>query len=130
MPFRRRAAPDRDGRPLRQSRETRPKLRNLERGTQAHYCSGMTQTQKLLIAIGVLALAGIAANRFAPGGGKGGHPDACRRFADEARRTCYSQLLSERLKQHGVADAVAAPDRIPPGHPRAAGHRLEYTHSG
>ncbi|OLC07336.1 MAG: hypothetical protein AUH41_10615 [Gemmatimonadetes bacterium 13_1_40CM_66_11] len=88
----------------------------------------MTQTQKLLIAIGVLALAGIAANRFAPGGGKGGHPDACRRFADEARRTCYSQLLSERLKQHGVADAVATLDAIAAADPGAAEHAHEYAH--
>jgi len=36
----------------------------------------MTQTQKLLIAIGILALTGIAANRFAPAG-KGGTARGC-----------------------------------------------------
>jgi hypothetical protein len=88
----------------------------------------MTQTQKLLIAIGVLAVAGIAANRLAPGVEKGRPGDACRRFADEARRTCYSQLLSERLKKHGVADAVATLDAIAAADPGAADHAHEYAH--
>src|SRR6266436_10303127 len=87
----------------------------------------MTQTQKLLIAIGILAVTGMAANRFAPAG-KGDPGDACRRFADEARRTCYSQLLSERLKQHGVADAVATLDAIAAADPGAAEHAHEYAH--
>ena len=89
----------------------------------------MTQTQKLLIAIGALAVAGIAANRLAPGVGKGGGPGvACLRFAGDARRTCYSQLLSERLKKHGVADAVATLDAIAAADPDAAEHAHEYTH--
>src|SRR6266508_4238298 len=126
-PCRRRAAPDPDGRPLRRSRETRPKLRNLEPRTQAHYCSAMTQTQKLLLAIGILGLTAIAANRFAPAG-KGGTGDACSRFVNEARRTCYSQLLSERLTKYGVADAVATLDAIAAADRDVAEHAHEFAH--
>src|SRR3989441_9234869 len=113
---RRRAAPDPDARPPRRSRErvysgaTRPKLRNLEPRTQAHYCSAMTQTQRLLLAVCIVALAGVAANTWGPGVWRGAA--ACRRYAGEARGTCYSQLLSERLKHHGVADAMATLDAI------------------
>jgi hypothetical protein len=89
----------------------------------------MTQTHKLLIAMAVVAAAGIAANQFARAGGKGAGPaDACRRFMDEARGTCYSQLLSERLKKHGVADAVATLDAIAAADPAAAEHAHEYAH--
>jgi len=89
----------------------------------------MTQTQRLLIAIGAVAVAGIAASRFAPGVGKGGNPGApCLRFAGEARGTCYSQLLSERLKKHGVADAVATLDAIAAADPDATEHAHEYSH--
>ncbi len=87
----------------------------------------MTQTQKLLIAIGILAVTGIAANRFAPAG-KGDRGDACRRFVNEARRTCYSQLLSERLKQHGVADAVATLDNLAARDVDVAEHAHEFAH--
>src|SRR5207249_10858103 len=126
--WRQRAVPDPGARPRRRSHErvyaeggagragraggaTRPKLRKLEPRTQAHYCSAMTQTQKVLIALGIVAVTGIAANRFAPAW-SGGPGDACRRFVAEARRTCYSQLLSERLNKHGVADAVATLDAL------------------
>jgi len=89
----------------------------------------MTQTQRLLIAIGAVAVAGIAANRFAPGAGKGGNSGAaCLRFAGEARSTCYMQLLSARLKKHGVADAVATLDAIATADPDAAEHAHEFAH--
>src|SRR2546422_8339383 len=64
---------------------TRPKLRNLEPRTQAHYCSAMTQTQRLLLAVGIVALAGVAANTWGPTMGTG-PGDACRRQAGDARR--------------------------------------------
>jgi len=86
----------------------------------------MTQTQKLFIAIGVVAVAGIAANRFASGVGKGGA--ACLRFAGEARSTCYTHLLSERLKKHGVAAAVATLEAIAAADPDAAEHGHEFAH--
>jgi len=87
----------------------------------------MTQTQKLLMAIGILALTGIAANRFAPAG-KGGTADACSRFVNEARRTCYSQLLSERLTNYGVADAVATLDALAAAARDVDEHEHEFAH--
>ena len=87
----------------------------------------MTQTQKLLIAIGILAVTGIAANRFAPAG-TGDPREACRRFVNEARRTCYSQLLSDRLKHHGVADAVATLDKLAAADVDVAEHAHEFAH--
>ena len=87
----------------------------------------MTQTQKLLIAIGVLVVVGIAANRLTPAG-KRGPGDACKRFAGEQRGTCYATLLSDRLKRHGVADAVATLDAIAAADPDAAEHAHEYAH--
>src|SRR5579859_490120 len=87
----------------------------------------MTQTQKLLIAIGVVAATGIAANRFVPAGA-GGPGEACRRYQDEARSTCYSELLSNRLRQHGVADAVATLDALAAADPDVAEHAHEFAH--
>src|SRR6059036_4348852 len=87
----------------------------------------MTQTQKVLIALGIVAVTGIAANRFAPAW-VGGPGEACRRFVNEARRTCYSQLLSERLRQHGVADAVATLDKLAATDADVAEHAHEFAH--
>src|SRR5881394_394829 len=88
----------------------------------------MTQTQKLLIAFGVVAASGFAASRFTPAAMGGGPTGACRRFAGEQRRTCYSQLLSDRLKNHGVADAVATLDAMAAADADAAEHAHEYAH--
>src|SRR5204862_8226862 len=87
----------------------------------------MTQTHKLLVAMGVVALVGIAANRFPPAG-KGGAGEACRRFAGEQRRTCYSQVLSERLRQHGVADAAKTLDALAASDGDAEEHAHELAH--
>lgn len=87
----------------------------------------MTQTQKVLIAIGLLVGVGVAANKFTPPG-KSGPTDACKRFAGEQRRTCYAQLFSERLKQHGVADAVATLDAVASADADAAEHAHEFAH--
>ncbi len=87
----------------------------------------MTQTQKVLMALAVLALAGIAANRLTTAAGNG-PAEACRRFAGEARSTCYAQLFSERLKAYGVADAVATLDRVAAADPDAAEHAHEFAH--
>src|SRR5437773_6627840 len=88
----------------------------------------MTQTQKLLIALGILAVTGIAADRFAPAG-PAGTGDACRRFVADARRTCYSQLLSERLTRYGVADAVATLDALAAADRDVAEHAHEFARS-
>jgi hypothetical protein len=87
----------------------------------------MTQTQKLLIAIGIVAATGIAANRFAPAGAAG-PGTACRRYQDEARRACDSELLSDRLKKHGVADAVATLDALAAADHDVAEHAHEFAH--
>src|SRR5712691_10340244 len=105
---------------------TRPKLRNLEARTQAHYCCGMHQTPKILIAIGVLAVAGVAADRFTRPVSNG--MEACRRYVNEARRTCYSHVLSDRLTKHSLADAVATLDAITSADAHAAEHAHEYAH--
>lgn len=86
----------------------------------------MNQTPKVLIALGVLAVAGIAANRFARPASNAG--DACRRYVNEARRTCYSQLLSERLATRGVAEAVATLDALVKSDADVAEHAHEYAH--
>jgi hypothetical protein len=86
----------------------------------------MTQTQKLVITIAVVALTGIAANRFAPVAKRPG--DACRRYGGEARSTCYAQLLSERLRKHGVADAVATLDALAAADADVAEHAHEFAH--
>ena len=52
----------------------------------------MTQTQKLLIAVAVLAGAGFAANRFASAG-VNGTGEACRRYVGEARSTCIEVMM-------------------------------------
>jgi hypothetical protein len=88
----------------------------------------VTQTQKLLIAMGIVALVGFTANRFAPGARAAGTGMVCRRYVGEARRTCYSQVLTERLTKHGVADAVAALDSIAAADPDAAEHAHEFAH--
>jgi len=87
----------------------------------------MTQTQRLLLAVGILAVAGVAANAWGPTMGTG-PGDSCRRQAGDARRTCYSQLLSDRLRNHGVADAVATLDAIAAADSDAAEHAHEYSH--
>jgi len=54
--------------------------------------------------------------------------EACRRYVNDARRTCYAQLLSDRLTKHGLADAVATLDAITHADADAAEHAHEYAH--
>jgi len=86
----------------------------------------MPSLKTVLIAVAILAVAGFAFKRFAlPGSGAGA---SCRRLGDEARRTCYTRLLSERLTAHGVADAVATLDALAAADPDVAEHAHEYAH--
>ena len=52
----------------------------------------------------------------------------CRAASGDARRTCYAQLLSDRLTKHGLADAVATLDAITRADVDAAEHAHEYAH--
>jgi hypothetical protein len=88
----------------------------------------MSQLTKVLIAIGVLGVAGVAANRFAGTGAATGTADACRRQVGEARRACYTQLFSDRLTRRGVAAAVATLDAVATTDADVAEHAHEYAH--
>jgi hypothetical protein len=52
----------------------------------------------------------------------------CRMVSGDARRSCYSDLLSQRLTKHGVADAVKTLDELATGDPEVAEHAHEYAH--
>src|ERR1041385_224834 len=86
----------------------------------------MTQTPKVLIALVILAVTGVAANRLArPGSGLG---EQCRRAVGDAQRHCYSQLLSERLADYGVADAMKTLEQLAVADPYMTEHAHEYAH--
>src|ERR1051325_7045952 len=86
----------------------------------------MTQTPKVLIALVILAVTGVAANRLArPGSGLGEH---CRPAVGDAQRHCYSQLLSERLADYGVADAMKTLEQLAVADPYMTEHAHEYAH--
>ncbi len=85
---------------------------------------------KQYAALGVAALV-VAAGGFAvtkmiarPGSGVG----ECRNAAGDARRTCYAELLSQRLNKRGLADAVATLDALAAADPDVAEHAHEYAH--
>jgi len=82
------------------------------------------------LALGVTALV-LAAGGFAvtkmiarPSPASG----ACAGRSGDARQTCYSQLLSERLTKRGLADAVATLDQLATADPDVAEHAHEYAH--
>jgi len=52
----------------------------------------------------------------------------CSASSGDARRTCYSALLSERLNKRGVADAVATLDALTAADADVAEHAHEYAH--
>src|ERR1043166_5822512 len=86
----------------------------------------MTQTPKVLIALVILAVTGVAANQLArPGSGLG---EQCRRAVGDAQRHCYSQLLSERLAHHGGADAMKTLEQLAVADPYMTEHAHEYAH--
>lgn len=86
----------------------------------------MTQTPKVLIALAIVAVSGVAANYIArPAVGIG---DQCRRAAGDAQRHCYSALLSERLADYGVADAMQTLEQLAVADPYMTEHAHEYAH--
>jgi hypothetical protein len=88
----------------------------------------MTQNQKVLVALAVLAVAGIAANRLV-------HPVvsdraalACSRVGGDGRRDCFARLFSEQLVRHGVAAAMASLQRLTASDGYVREHEHEIAH--
>ena len=87
----------------------------------------MPRLKAILLVVAVLGVAGFAAARFvrsAPGGTGG----ECRQFSGDDRQACYTRLLSDRLTNQGVADAVATLDALAAADPDVAEHAHEYAH--
>ena len=74
----------------------------------------------------VLAAGGFAVTKIIarPGPAAG----ECTAQSGDARRTCYSKLLSERLNKRGLAEAVTTLDRLAAADPDVADHAHEYAH--
>ncbi len=87
----------------------------------------MSQSVKALIVVAALLVVGVAANQFSRSRARAVGSD-CRYGSAERRRSCYSQLLSDHLTRHGVADAVATLDAIAAADPDVAEHAHEYAH--
>jgi hypothetical protein len=82
------------------------------------------------VAVGVTTLV-LVAGGFAvtkmiarPGAGAA----ECRVSTGDARRACYTKLLSERLTKRGVADAVATLEAMAAADPEVATQAHEYAH--
>jgi hypothetical protein len=87
----------------------------------------MSQSVKALIVVAALLVVGVAANQFSRSQARAIGSD-CRYGSADRRRSCYSQLLSDHLTRHGVADAVAVLDGIAAADPDVAEHAHEYAH--
>jgi hypothetical protein len=88
----------------------------------------MPALKAVVVAVAAVAVAALAVTQLArPASGAGA---SCRRLgvSDAGRQTCYSRLLSERLRQGGVADAVATLDAFAAADPDVAEHAHEYAH--
>ena len=71
----------------------------------------MSQSLKAMIVVAALVVIGVAANQFSRSQARA-VGSSCRYGSADRRRLCYSQLLSDHLTQHGVADAVATLDAL------------------
>ena len=87
----------------------------------------MSQSLKAMIVVAALVVIGVAANQFSRSQART-VGSSCRYGSSDRRRLCYSQLLSDHLTQHGVADAVATLDAIAAADPDVAEHAHEYSH--
>jgi hypothetical protein len=76
----------------------------------------------------VVAAGGFAMTRMIARPSGSGAGAECRTASGDARRTCYSDLLSQRLTKHGLADAVTTLDALVAADPDAAEHAHEYAH--
>ena len=75
----------------------------------------------LVLVAGGFAVTKMIARPGSPGGD-------CDDRTGDARQSCYSQLLSERLNKRGLTDAVTTLDRLTATHPDVAEHAHEYAH--
>src|SRR5437879_4699381 len=87
----------------------------------------MSQSVKAMIVVAALVVVGVAANQFSRAQARA-VGSACRYGSNDRQRICYSQLLSDHLTRHGVADAVATLDAIVAADPDVAEHAHEYAH--
>src|SRR6266480_2277257 len=77
----------------------------------------------------VVAVGGFAVTKMIARPSAGGSTGAgCRELSGDTRRSCYSQLLTDRLEKHGVADAVATLDALAAADPEMAERAHEYAH--
>ena len=87
----------------------------------------MSQSVKAMIVVAALVVVGVAANQFSHAQARA-VGSTCRYGSSDRQRICYSQLLSDHLTRHGVADAVATLDAIAAADPDVAEHAHEYAH--
>ena len=87
----------------------------------------MSQSVKAMIVVAALVVVGVAANQFSRAQARA-VGSACRYGSNDRQRICYSQLLSDHLTHHGVADAVATLDAIAAADPDVAERAHEYAH--
>ncbi len=87
----------------------------------------MSQSVKAMIVVAALVVVGVAANQFSRAQARA-VGSTCRYGSSDRQRICYSQLLSDHLTRHGVADAVATLDAIAAADPDVAEHAHEYAH--
>jgi len=87
----------------------------------------MSQSVKAMIVVAALVVVGVAANQFSRARARA-VGSTCRYGSSDRQRICYSQLLSDHLTRHGVADAVATLDAIAAADPDVAEHAHEYAH--
>jgi len=80
-----------------------------------------------MIVVAALVVVGVAANQFSRAQARA-VGSTCRYGSSDRQRICYSQLLSDHLTRHGVADAVATLDAIAAADPDVAEHAHEYAH--
>jgi len=87
----------------------------------------MSQSVKAMIVVAALVVVGVAANQFSRAQARA-VGSTCRYGSSDRQRICYSQLLSDHLTRHGVADAVATLDAVAAADPDVAEHAHEYAH--
>ena len=87
----------------------------------------MSQSVKAMIVVAALVVVGVAANQFSRAQARA-VGSTCRYGSSDRQRICYSQLLSDHLTHHGVADAVATLDAIAAADPDVAERAHEYAH--
>jgi hypothetical protein len=81
----------------------------------------MKRSKALFVGCGVAALVALAAPIFGASG-------PCRSVSTTARRECYGEIFSERLKTEGIAAAVAELDALGSRDSWVAEHSHEFAH--